>query len=130
MMTTAKICAICRNELADKDRVIYSHRSTFVFKPADVEDPEVFNEKGLRVNLAATLAPDALRELRKDHMRTAIVNTFVTWGQATIPLDAYYFRHQGCDPIPTGAGGNQTHPLNKHMIRFRRSANLAAMRKR
>ncbi len=104
-----KDCQICHNELIEGDRVIFSHKETFIFKPADVPDT---------VN-AARVSPEELAESRKDHTRTAVVNTFVDWGKATIPQDAFYFRHQWCEPVRTAAGGG-AHPVNKHAVRFTR----------
>ncbi len=110
-MTIPNDCQICHCPLVSTDRVIFSHKETFIFKPADVPDT---------VN-AAQVSPAELAESRKDHLRTAIVNTFVDWGKATIPQDAYYFRHQWCEPVRTGDSGS-AHPVNKHGIRFGRAA--------
>lgn len=108
----------------DNDRVIFSHKETFVFKPAHVNDPEVYemkNGRQVKVNLAATQSPEYMRELRKKHLRTAVVNTFCEWGKAILPDDAFNFRHQWCEPIRTGAGVG-AHAVTKHAIRFNRTA--------
>lgn len=123
-MTTPTKCQICHNKFIDTDRVIFSHRDTFVFKPANVQDPEVFEMKNgvqVKVNLAAAQSPEYMRELRKEHLRTAVVNTFGDWGKMTIPEGAFYFRHQWCEPQRTGSAGS-LHPVTKHSIRFGRSA--------
>ena len=108
-MTTTRKCAYCHNDLMDNDRVIFSHRETFTWKPANVPDT---------VN-AATASPAELAESRKEHQRTAVVNTFCDWGKATVPEDAFNFRHPQCEPQRTGAAGSM-HPVNKHAIRFSR----------
>ena len=103
-------CVYCHNGFHDNDRVIFSHRETFVFKPADVPDT---------INPAAA-TPAELAESRKDFQRTTVVNTFVDWGKASIPADAFSFRHQWCEPQRTGATG-AIHHVNKHAIRFNRT---------
>lgn len=120
MMNDPK-CAYCKNDFMDNDRVIFSHKETFVFKPAHIPDPEIFNEKGMKVNVAATQSPEYMRELRKEHLRTAVVNTFCDWGKATLPADAFHFRHQWCEPVRTGSGAG-AHAVTKHSIRFNRAA--------
>jgi hypothetical protein len=104
-------CAYCQNEFMDNDRVVFSHKETFVFKPAHVPDT---------VN-AARVSPEELRESRAEHLKTAVVNTFCDWGKATIPEDAFNFRHQWCEPQRTGAGAG-AHAVTKHAIRFGRAA--------
>ncbi len=101
-------CQICRTDLMDNDRVVFSHKETFTFKPAGVPDTVK----------AASVSPEALAESRKDHQRTVVVNTFVDWGKATIPADAFYFRHIWCEPARTGAKAGNS--FNKHAIRFTR----------
>lgn len=106
-------CRHCGLILEEKDRVIYSQRQTFVFKPIDVPDAPGVNP--------AEMTPDELRESRKDHLRTTIGNIFVDWGKEPIPDDAFNFRHQWCEPIRTASAGN-LHNVNKHAIRFARRA--------
>ena len=108
-MTLIYRCQICKNDLQENDRVIFSHKETFVFKPAS--EPDTVN--------AAKVSPEELRESRKEFTRIAVVNTFCDWGKATLPDDAFYFRHQWCEPVRTGTGGN-AHPINKHAVRFSR----------
>lgn len=124
-MTTPTKCQICRNEFVDTDRVIFSHRDTFVFKPADVPDAPVIRQRKdgtfHEVSAAAVLSPHALAQSRAEHLRTAVVNTFGDWGKMTIPEGAFYFRHQWCEPQRTGSAGS-LHPVTKHSIRFGRSA--------
>jgi hypothetical protein len=106
----------------DLQRVIFSHRETFTFKPADVPDVPVVIQgpRGPReVSAAAVLSPAALAESRKEHQRQAVVNTFCDWGKAAVPEGAFYFRHQWCEPVRTGAGASG-HGINKHAIRFTR----------
>ncbi len=116
-------CGYCKEQFEDHDRVIYSTRETFIFKPADVQDePVVIQGKHgpQEVSAAAVLSPEALKEQRKAHLRTAIVNVFVDWGKADVPEGAFNFRHQWCEPQRTGANGS-LHPVNKHAARFNRS---------
>jgi hypothetical protein len=101
-------CAICHEEFQDNERVIFSSRETFIFKPAGI--PDIVNP--------ANVSTDELRDSRKEHLKTAVVNTFCDWGKAQIPENAFHFRHQGCEPQRTGAS-NSLHPVNKHSIRFR-----------
>lgn len=110
-MTLVYKCQICHNDLNANDRVIFSHKETFVFKSANV--PDTVNP--------AKVSPTELAESRKDHLKTAVVNTFCDWGKAVIPEDAFYFRHQWCEPMRTGSDGGSTHAINKHAIRFSRS---------
>ena len=123
-MTIFNNCSICHIYFMDNDRVIFSHRETFVFKPAHVQDEPVIRQKPdgtiQEVSAAATLTPQALAYMRKDHQKTAIVNTFCDWGKAQLPEGAFHFRHQWCEPSQTGAGPGGT-PANKHMIRFSRT---------
>ncbi len=123
MMNQPK-CSICRSEFVDNDRVIFSHKETFTFKPASVPDvPEIIQtSSGPReVSAAAVLSPAALAESRKEHQRTAVVNTFVDWGKANIPDDAFHFRHQWCEPQRVASGLPNNHAIGKHSIRFVRS---------
>ncbi len=90
--------------------MIYSHKETFTFKPAEVPDT---------VN-AAKVSPEELAASRAEHTRTAVVNTFSVWGQAGVAPEAFYFRHQWCEPVRTGAGAG-AHPVGKHGIRFGRA---------
>lgn len=106
-----KDCAICHTEFIETDMVIFSHKETFTFKPADVPDTVK----------AASVTPAVLAASRKDYQRTAIANTFGVWGKMTIPADAFHFRHQWCEPVRTGAGPGG-HAVNKHAIRYGRSA--------
>jgi hypothetical protein len=110
-MTEPRKCAICHNDLMDTDRVIFSHKETFVFKPADV--PDIVNP--------AKVTPAELAESRKEHLRTSVVNTFCDWGKATLPADAFNFRHQWCEPVRTASGVGNVHAVNKHAIRFGRA---------
>lgn len=110
MMNKPK-CAYCRADFMDTDRVIFSHKNTFTFKPADVPDT---------VN-AAKVSPAELAESRKEHQRTAVVNTIVDWGKAAIPEDAFHFRHQWCEPVRTASGVGSGSAINKHAIRFTRT---------
>lgn len=104
-------CAYCHNGFNDNDRVVFSHRDTFIFKPLDIEDT---------VN-AAKVSAEELRESRKEYLRTAIGNTFCDWGKAVVPEGAFNFRHQWCEPMRTGAGAG-AHAVTKHSIRFNRAA--------
>ena len=108
-MTIPKGCQICRTEFQDNDRVIFSHKSTFIFKPAHEMDT---------VN-PAQVSPQELAESRKDFQKTAVVNTFADWGKAEIPEGAFYFRHQWCEPQKTGAATG-IRGASKHAIRFGR----------
>lgn len=119
-------CANCKTELMPGERVIYSHKETFTFKPASVPDEplEIPGQDGKlrKVSAAAVLTPMALAERRKDYQKTAVVNTFGVWGKMAVPPDAFYFRHQWCEPVRTGAGATGgLHPLNKHAVRYQRS---------
>lgn len=106
-------CAICKNDFVDKERVIFSSRETFVFKPAHVPDAPGINP--------ARMSPQELTESRKDHLRTEVVNTFCDWDKADVPPGAFHFRHQWCEPVRTGASGS-VQGINKHAIRFGRAA--------
>jgi hypothetical protein len=124
-MTISKKCVICGIDFMDNDRVALSIRETFVFKPAHILDPEVFDEKGVRINLAAVKDPDALRELRKDYLKTEVGTQFVTWGKAEPPEGAFNFRHAECSVVRTGSVAG-THPAMKHAIRYGRAMRKVA----
>jgi hypothetical protein len=124
-MTLEPKCAYCQNEFMNNDRVIFSHRETFIFKPAHIPDIEISTPgpsgREILRPAAAILSPEALAKSREDYKRTAVVNTFCDWGKATIPNDAFNFRHQWCEPVKTGSGGG-AHAVTKHSIRFGRAA--------
>jgi hypothetical protein len=117
-------CSICTQEFIDGERIIANVRETFVFKPADVPDVKMYEPNGkggLReVNAAAVLSPEALRESRKEHLRTEMGIVFAIFGKATLPEGAFNLRHSHCGVIRTGEARTGEHPLTKHQIRYSR----------
>ncbi len=103
-------CQICKDDLVDGDRVIFSHKETFVFKPADV--PDTVNP--------AKVSVSELAESRKEYLKTTIANTFCDWGKAAVPEDAFYFRHQWCEPSERAPAEVATRSIST------RSASIAA----
>ena len=89
---------------------MFNFVDTFIFKPADVADT---------VN-PAKVSPGELAASRSGHTKSAVVTSFVMWGKATIPMDAFNFRHESCEPLRTGEGASGN-PLNRHAIRYQRS---------
>lgn len=124
-MTIPTTCRICRLDFLENERVIFSHRDTFIFKPAHIKDIEIATPGpgGAKVfrPAAAILSPDALAKTREDYKRTVVVNTFGDWGKMQTPEGAFNFRHQWCEPVRTGSGYPQGPGQNKHAIRFARS---------
>ena len=109
-MSDSTHCAICREDFAENDRLVFNKKETFVFKPADVPDT---------VN-AAKVSSDELLESRKEHLRTEVATVFHLYGRAEIPDVAFNVRHVRCGLQDTAAG--YVHPLLKHSIRYQRSA--------
>lgn len=119
-------CPLCHQILEVGERVIYSARETFVFKPAHEVDPPVIrkNKYGheMEVSAAAVLSPEALAKSREEYKRTAVVNVFVDWGKAAMQEGAFNFRHQWCEPQRTGSGPMGLHATSKHSVRWTRTA--------
>ncbi len=114
-------CSVCRNELQNGERVVYNHRETFVFKPANVPDVPMTRRVGdrvLPVPAAAVLSPQELLESRKEHTRTEVATSYILFGATEIPAMAFGVRHQDCvQRTGSGTGGAG---VNKHSIRWQR----------
>lgn len=114
-------CSVCRNELQNGERVVYSHRETFIFKPANVPDVPMtrrVGDKEISVPAAAVLSPQELMETRKEHTRTEVATTYIVFGSAEIPPLAFGVRHQDC--VIRTASGVGGHGVSKHAIRWQR----------
>jgi hypothetical protein len=115
---------VCQQEIVDKDRVVYNHRETFVFKPANVPDIEISTPGAGGVEIlrpgAAVLSPEELRESRKQYTRTEVATTYGVSGEVEIPEGAFGLRHQDCVRV-TGSTMNR-HAQNKHAVRWRSAA--------
>lgn len=113
-------CVRCQQPIQDGDRVIANERRTFIFKPANVQDPEIFDENGKRINLAAVKSPDEMRQLRQDHTRTTVATIFAVFGKEPLPESAFHVRHDYCDVQRTGSASGNPQVAAKHAIRFSR----------
>ncbi len=122
-----KKCAGCFQEFVNGDKLVAYSMETFVFKPAHIEDPEVFEKKEdgtmVKVNLAAVKDPDYLRELRKEHQKTERATHYITYQEdQPLPSNLFNIRHVICSIMRTGAATNRNHPLVKHSVRYGRAA--------
>lgn len=118
-------CPICYQDYQPGDRLVANKTETFVFKPATVEDVPIFtvDQHGnpREVSAGASLSPDELRELRKDHQKTEVATLFLTYREGELPNNIFNVRHAFCAVQKTAGVGGTHHPLVKHAIRFQRN---------
>lgn len=99
-------CVSCHREFEGNEKIVANLKTTFVFKPATVQDT---------VN-PAKATPRELLESRLAHTKTEISTVYVDYGDASMPEGAFNIRHATC-----GAPLIGSNPLVKHMIRYSRS---------
>lgn len=108
-------CAICRKVFAKGDRIVANSMETFVFKSATVLDT---------VN-PAKVSREELLESRKEHKKTEMATTFITYDGGR--LDGRYFSQKHVECVFPSTNRHvlfSKNPIQKHSIRYQRQAKV------
>lgn len=117
-------CPLCHRDYVGGERLIANKTETFTFKPATVDDVKIYTVgpggERKEVSAGATLSPDELKELRKDHKKTEVATVFISYREGAMPEGLFNVRHAVCVVQRTAV--NKNHPMLKHAMRFQRMA--------